>query len=835
MKKRQTFVASLMDSLLKRTLLVMLVTSVLATLLMYGLWLLVVEPKNQRLFDQQLTQNRESYRENVQQYLSQLRQPFLQLAESIPAEFVYASTDLEQEYEISITTDYERLTQWLVSSPLLHKDRLPELIKMSVLSINQIEQQLQHLPKTTETSEISFLLIDMINRLKKGQPLFIEAAKVVDKAQWELHNITPIKNNNGMLQAVIHSVFSLDGLQRLFTGRDISFGKIVLTQSIDGEKLVGFFAIGQASPQFTPKTSTIAQSHWQISYQPSQALFDQINRVPVWFMIVAIILSLALMAMGFYLLGRLFMLPVSNNINNTIKTKNTPKESESETTIISSEQDTPSTASSTSSVSPSPRLSPETSPIETSAENFRELIPESIFRAYDIRGIAFEQLSHDVVYGIGQAVATEVLAAGDKAIIVGYDARLHSEEFSLCLVEGIISTGCHVISIGLVPTPLMNFSACQHKETSSGIIITASHNPKEYNGCKIVVKGQTLVDSEIQGIKNRIINDDVIYSAVKGKITKEDFSQEYITKVVNDVAIMDGWRVVVDAGNGASSELAPRLFKALQCKTTGLFCQFDGQFPNHDPDPSTIENLAALVAEVKTQKADIGFALDGDGDRLMVVTSTGRILWPDQLLMLFAQDIVARNPGCDVVFDIKSTSLLTQIIADNGGRPIMWKTGHSHIKAKMRETQALLGGEFSGHIFFKERWFGFDDGLYAAARLLELMTLTGQSIDEMLSALPTRVATPEIKIFVNEEEKFALIEKLKQEASFGSKKNPVERTTIDGLRIDYAKGWGLIRASNTAPALTLRFEAMSEGELKKIKKEFERELHKIDKSLVVNF
>ena len=257
----------------------------------------------------------------------------------------------------------------------------------------------------------------------------------------------------------------------------------------------------------------------------------------------------------------------------------------------------------------------------------------------------------------------------------------------------------------------------------------------------------------------------------------------------------------MDAGNGAASELAPRLFRALKCSVHPLFCQFDGEFPNHDPDPSVIENLAALIEEVKAQKADIGFAFDGDGDRLMVVTASGKVLWPDQLLMLFAQDIVARNPGCDVVYDIKSTKLLASVITENGGRPVMWKTGHSHIKAKMKETQALLGGEFSGHIFFKERWFGFDDGLYAAARLLELMTLTGQSIDGLFDQLPTTVSTAEIKVSIKEEHKFTFIDKLIQHSHFPAG----QLTMIDGLRVEFYTGLGISESVEYRSSINFTF------------------------------
>jgi len=539
--------------------------------------------------------------------------------------------------------------------------------------------------------------------------------------------------------------------------------------------------------------------------------------------------------------GVLLVLRLSAKANKKLtlhKTKkNIPNVSE-ESTLSAAKDDDPSPAEkNVDKTKAELSLSQVTSTTPTSeasnqvGDEKEDVFPDGIFRAYDIRGLAYEELSHDMMYAIGQAFATEVLLAGDTSIIVAWDARTHSQEFSVCLLKGIHSTGCHTIEIGLAPTPLMNFAACEHDKTSSGIMITASHNPKEYNGCKMVVKGRTLVDDDIQRIKKRIQHSDVTVSEQQGTGTKEDFLQAYIDRVMGDVAVIDGWKVVVDAGNGASSELAPRLMNALQCQTHPLYCEFNGEFPHHDPDPSVAANLASLIDTVISKKADVGFALDGDGDRLTAVTASGKIVWPDQLMMLFSQDIVARNPGCDVVFDIKSTQLLAQVISENGGRPVMWKTGHSHIKAKMHETQALLGGEFSGHIFFKERWYGFDDGLYAAARLLEIMTLAGKTLDELVDALPFMLSTAEIKVATTEEQKFIVIKKLIETAQFSGG----QRTTIDGLRVDFADGWGLVRASNTAPVLTLRFEASDEKALEEIKQQFKNELLKIDTTLTLNF
>lgn len=807
MKKPLTFQENIRESLAKRLAIVVGVAVLITAIVLSCLWLWFVVPENQRRFDRQVADNIDRYKKQIDQYLIQLEQPLHELMKTIPVELFQPPQEA--------SNNNEHIEQWLLERKSIWKRKLRYIKDIELISIDKIQQEFS--PSTTKSSGISFLLIDMINRLRTGQPSLIEVAKVTGTSEWQLHKINPIRNQEGALEGLLHTTFSLQGLRDVFSHVDPSLANIVLTQSIDGELPLAFFTMGNASNDYTQKTSTMTASHWQIAYRPSLQLKEKTEVLPIWFLSVAIIMPLLLLLMGLKLTHQPVV--VSKGL---LKKKKIKPTNEHKIEVGDDSQDQQQDQQEEGQDQAPLPIDNDTSLV----------IPDTIFRAYDIRGIAYDPLSHEIIYAIGQAVASEVLAAGDNTMIVGHDARIHSQEFSACVIEGIISTGCDVIDIGLVPTPLMNFTACQHEKTSSGLIITASHNPKEYNGCKIVVKGETLVDDDIQQLKTRIRHSDIIVADTKGKISKDDYSQMYIDRILSDVAVIDGWRVVVDAGNGAASELAPRMFKALQCDVTPLFCEFDGEFPNHNPDPSEPKNLAALVSTVQEKKADIGFAFDGDGDRLMIVTDKGRILWPDQLLMLFAQDIVSRNPGCDVVFDIKSTHALGQLITDNGGRPVISKTGHSHIKAKMKETQALLGGEFSGHIFFKERWFGFDDGLYAAARLLEIMTLTGQTIDNLLSSLPETISTPEIKVAVTEEKKFALIEQLIDDASFDS---DGQKITIDGLRVDFEKGWGLVRASNTVPALTLRFEATDEQELERIKQQFARELHKIDKTLVIDF
>jgi phosphomannomutase/phosphoglucomutase len=359
--------------------------------------------------------------------------------------------------------------------------------------------------------------------------------------------------------------------------------------------------------------------------------------------------------------------------------------------------------------------------------------------------------------------------------------------------------------------------------------VTASHNPAEYNGFKIVINNNALSDDAILDLRTRILSKN-IHQGI-GQETFREIIPHYIERIFSDVALAGNVSMVKDAGNAFPGIVAPQLLEELGCDVTPLYCDLDGTFPNHEPDPTQENNLAALIAKVKEVNADIGVAFDGDGDRLAVVTPKGDIIWPDRLLMLFAKDILARNPGADVIFDVKCSRQLHQVISGYGGRPIMWKTGHSPMKAKMVETGALIGGEYSGHIFIKDRWYGFDDGIYAMARLLEIITLRDQKIDDIFAAFPQLVSTPEIKVAVPDKIKFELMKKLAEQGDFQNG----NITSIDGIRVDYGKGWGLVRASNTSPALTLRFEADSDEAVKVIQQIFKRELLKADSNLVINF
>ncbi len=454
--------------------------------------------------------------------------------------------------------------------------------------------------------------------------------------------------------------------------------------------------------------------------------------------------------------------------------------------------------------------------------------PTHIFRAYDIRGDAATELTPDLMLAIGKALGTLAGERGQQTLLVGADGRNSSPALKNALIRALLDCGRDVIDLGLVPTPVVYF-ATRHLSARSGMIITGSHNPKTDNGLKIVLDGETIHAGAIQDLRDRVISGQ--FDSGKGRLISEDVVPEYIDQVQQDIAVAVPLKIVIDASNGATSEVAPLLFEELGCEVVPLYCTVDGNFPNHPPDTSNEANLAALIDTVREVEADFGVAFDGDGDRLAVVTGSGRIVRADVLLMIFAQDVVSRNPGSDVVFDVKCSRNLTDLVTRCGGRPVLWKTGHAFMKQKMAETQALLGGEFSGHVFFGERWFGFDDGMYAAARLAEILSTLGETLDSIVDSFPASVSTPEILIPVAESNKLPLIERIVRNADFsGGSVN-----TLDGIRVDFAEGWGLLRASNTSAALTARFEARSQAELDAIMGEFREQIALVDPALDLTF
>lgn len=460
----------------------------------------------------------------------------------------------------------------------------------------------------------------------------------------------------------------------------------------------------------------------------------------------------------------------------------------------------------------------------------QQTIDPIIFRAYDIRGIVGENLTEETMKQLGLALGRLALEKGEKSIVLGRDGRLTSPMLAKVLCESLLETGCDVIDVGVVPTPLLYYSTFVF-DTHSALMVTGSHNGPEYNGLKIMLLRESLAGDAIQNIYHRIQEKNYVKAKIPGDPHHLEIIERYLTHVIRDVKLKRKLKIVIDCGNGVTSNVAPELYRQMGCNVIELFCEVDGHFPNHHPDPTQPENMRDLINKVRQTKADLGIAFDGDGDRLGVVTSEGEIIWPDRLLMLLAQDVLKRNPGAKIIYDVKCSSHLEKVIRAAGGIPIMWKTGHSFIKAKLVETQALLAGEMSGHIFFREGWYGFDDALYAGARLLGILSSQSLSSHELFQTIPNSINTPELKLRVTENEKFSMMKDLISHANFQTG----QINTIDGLRVNFSDGWGLVRPSNTSPYLVFRFEAETSSSLEKIKNDFRKNLLAVKPDLVLPF
>lgn len=460
---------------------------------------------------------------------------------------------------------------------------------------------------------------------------------------------------------------------------------------------------------------------------------------------------------------------------------------------------------------------------DSPANPIGDAFPHEIFKAYDIRGIVDKTLTEEITFAIGQAVGSEVIVNGGDSIVIGRDGRLSGPRLSEALSNGLRAAGINVVDVGVAPSPVVYYSSYS-LDIPSCIAITGSHNPPDYNGLKMVVDGTTLSAERIQQLKQRILNKDFSTKSEQGSYRQHEVIQDYISRIVSDVVPERKLKIAIDCGNGVAGATAPQVFKEIGCEVIELFSEVDGTFPNHHPDPSQIENLQDLITAVDEHQADLGLAFDGDGDRLGVVTSKGEVVWPDRQMILFARDILERNPGTEIIYDVKCTRNLPTEIERAGGKATMWRTGHSFIKAKLKESGAAIAGEMSGHIFFKERWFGFDDGVYAGARLIELLAKQDLSPQAIFDALPNSINTPELRMEFAEGEHYRFMEELQATAKF----DDASVSTIDGLRVDYSDGFGLVRPSNTTPILVLRFEADSDAALARIQGDFAQAILGVD-------
>jgi len=703
-----------------------------------------------------------------------------------------------------------------------------KLIALGPLGIASLDKKQHQLRNNIE--------LDILRAASSGSDVNPEAYQV--DSQWYFSLAQAVKSaDNKHANGVVLLTLDGDYLQRLLSQLDSSWGTTTVTQHFKSKRhLVS--RSGQLQPSELSISVDSTLSQWKINFTPSSQLIDDAsaNSHSLWLLLALV--AAGLVAATLYINSAAEKL-VQDNIDRLFKGRSKPRSftlpgfagASSKLTALldkalESGTQTPTAPANDppliESVTDTPAATPE--PVAPTATT----IADVIFRAYDIRGRASEQLTDQAVYSIALAIGSEALDQGQQRVVIAADGRHSSPRILAAMSKGLLASGRDVIDISMQPTPLMYF-ATHELGTQTGVMITGSHNPAEDNGIKIVIGGRALAGAAIKNLQRRIVDGDL--HSGQGEYQSCDVEQAYIDYIINDVAIAQPLKIVIDAGNGVTGMIAPRLFRELGCEVIELFCDIDGDFPNHHPDPTVEANLEDLKRTVVEQGADIGIAFDGDGDRLGVVTASGKSVAADRLLMLFAQDVVSRNPGADVIFDVKCTRSLNSLISDYGGRPIMWKSGHSFMKEKMMETGALLGGEFSGHIFFKERWFGFDDGMYAAARLIEILSTTDPDLDVQLEAFPEFISTAELRVATGEQQKFTIVEKLVSDGQFGDGK----LSTLDGLRVDFADGWGLVRASNTTPVLTLRFEADNEDAMQRIQQQFKQQLSAIDGELEFAF
>lgn len=788
-----------------------------------------------------------------------------------------------QTVERVISSYFKTQLQWLesVSAVIeLENDQMnailqatkPELYAIQAIPVSTISQL------NPQNTQFSFAGLDLLRRTAKAESTTIEA--FLQDKQWLFQIARPIYAEPATaeseaaqaIKGVVLAIFDFSALEKIVSDKQQTYnGQISLLSKGVSKPIV---QLGQGELEHEVAIPA-AMGQWTIKFAPDKRALMNTDRTNLWFVVVLAALVLVILMtfivrlnmkkiqrdlqsvvrmvsksiesdarfLNNFYFGEVFVMAnaivgrarevISQQKARVAKLKNV-KVNEEKTVEIT--EDEPlfdedlfdideldlneghgmrDDASKNALVQEKPALNEELSP--------------SIFRAYDIRGIVDETLNPQIVRLLGKSIASEALQLGQATMCLGYDGRLSSAEYCEAFTEGALSTGIKIIVIGRVPTPVLYF-ATHHFETGTGVMITGSHNPVNYNGFKVMLAGNSLHGDAIQKLYQRILTQDFMEG--QGERIEQTVDHIYIDTILNDIAVAAPLKVVIDAGNGMAGILAPELIEELGCEVIPIHCEVDGRFPNHHPDPGKPENLQDLIAAVKEHQADIGLAFDGDGDRLGVVTNTGKIIWPDRLLMLFARDVVSRNPGADIIYDVKCSRRLNGLISSFGGRPVMWKTGHSLIKAKLKESGALLAGEMSGHIFFKERWYGFDDGLYSAARLLEILGVEDKSSDDVFAEFPEDISTPELNVAVTDKTKFEIVEKLcaRREQFVGG-----NVSVIDGIRVDYPNGWGLCRASNTTPVLVMRFEADDQASLDEIKNKFIVQLKQIDPTLQFDF
>jgi len=732
------------------------------------------------------------------------------------------------------------------------KDAIPHAMWVRLLRAGEARVDPDNTPLFT------FASLDLVNQVETGHMANPEAISL--NGRWLLGIAAPIIEPSITLpQGILFVYLDIAALHEGIDSRPA--GAARLMQSVNNAPPAEIAVVGNLTDR-VPVSRALGNANWTLEFYPNTTLTEASAANPVTYLlplIVALLIALAGTLIGIHRFLRLLISDVdllSNQIDGLAAGKFEPTKIYHLPTLLALDsrlasisckptiehstphKPAPPTASNKPIIGnldePLPAMRTvnveqdiELPPAKSTENLLEEPSDESlrtIFRAYDIRGIIDETLTPAVIFDIGRTIGSEAIDIGEHALLVGADGRLSSPDVMARLIDGILATGVDVISIGTVPTPVLYYGT-HNTETHSGVMVTASHNPAEYNGFKIVFNDRSLTEEDLLRLYHRFERKD--FHQGKGGLQQRNLTDDYLDAISDDIVVAKPMRIVVDCGNGVAGEIAPEIYVNLGCEVIPLYCDIDGSFPNHHPDPSIAENLQDLILLVKTQNADLGIALDGDGDRMVAVTSDGNIVPPDELLMLFAKDVVSRNPGSDVVYDVKCTKNLSGVISGFGGRPIVCRSGHSYLKEKMAETEAALGGEFSGHICFGERWYGFDDGIYAGARLLEIVGSQNTGLAELMTEFPKSISTPELKVVVSEADKFSIIENIVSNGNFDNG----TITTIDGIRVDYVDGWGLVRASNTGPYLTLRFEADSTESLDRIRSLFRKQLQNIDPSL----
>lgn len=651
----------------------------------------------------------------------------------------------------------------------------------------------------------NFVAADLLHQAGSGKTPPPVAIKFNE--EWVTYIATPVLASEGgdVIGSLLAS-FSKDVLKIPLESNTEHPGLTEVRQNTAGFSPQTILSLGSSTTDLKKVVPVKTVQAWQVSYTATTALIQKTDQPRAIFLLSLSGLVLLTIALMVFLVRHARS---SRNVDTTLtrRQKTPPDEPSLEEPNELAEQQPLLTKrlATTGGMNPDDR---------DDAKKY----PTEVFRDYDIRGQAHNQITAQFAEALGKTLGSDAMTNQRSALAVAADGRTTSPELHEALIEGIVSTGCNVIDLGCIPTPVFNFGLHILPDVTSGVIVTASHNPPGDNGFKIIIDQNVMKPEDIAQLA-QVMSAQHWYEG-NGSYRMQHVEDTYCQAIVNDMQTTQPLHVVVDCANGVMGPLAPRVLEALGCQVTPLYCDIDGKFPNHPPDPSDPKNLADLIAVVRHEKADLGLAFDGDGDRLVAISPSGRIVWPDELLMIYARDVLNRQPGAPIIFDVKSTRRLTSLITDYGGQPVMCKTGHANIRRKIQDTDAPLGGEYSGHIFFRDRWFGFDDGLYAAARLIEIIALREQSLDEMIDSFERTVATPEIKVPVPEDQKFAIIQKIAAITTFkdGTLNN------LDGLRVEFANGWGLIRASNTSPSLTLRFEADNMGALQAIQACFKEQI-----------